>query len=157
MRPSLPNSPMKLVLLTILGSVLSCTLFLLPAPHSHSAFNAALIFALALFAGGTILWLKSVSRLKNGVENELWPESQIEPLRMHLESPYYSLLSIALLVAYVLFQFLFKHLRTESWACFLLLQTISQLRISLRRPRIKAPPVIWRNFAPIHSEHWGER
>lgn len=156
---SLPNSPVKPALLSVLGSVIACTIFLGPwhRMHRSSIFGAYALIGLAIFAAGAFVSLKFVSELKHGVENERWPEAQIEPLRAHLESPYYTALSIGLLVAFVVLGLLITRFRGEAWGCFLLGQNISQLRLALKRPRHSTPPIDWRSFGPLHSDHWGQR
>jgi hypothetical protein len=160
MKPSLHDSPAKFVLLAVVGCLIASILFLAPEPRdaydTHRV--AAFLIGFGIFAAGAFLALKSTTNLRNGVENQRWPDSQIEPFRRHFESPAYTALSIALFIAFVLFEFLFRRsLGGEGWACFLFLQTLSQIRIALKRPREKISPVQWNNFSPIHSDHWGER
>lgn len=160
MKPSLANSPAKFILLAFVGCAITSILFLAPeawATHNTHRVAASLI-GFGIFAVGALLALKSTTDLRNGVENEQWPESRIEPFRRRVQSPLYTALTIALFIAFVLFEFLVKrNLRGEGWACFLFLQTLSQIGIAFRRPRAKIPPVQWNNFTPIHSDHWGER
>jgi hypothetical protein len=123
-------------------------------------FGLFLLLDFAVFAVGAILSLKFTSDLRHGVENQDWPESQIEPLRKHLESPWYTALTIVLLIAFVLFGIFIKRFRGESWVCFLFLQTISQLRMAVRRPVSRTPfgPLTGlHSLTPIHSDHWGHR
>src|ERR1700761_7515140 len=102
MKLSLPDSPVKPALLSFLGSLIACTIFIAPRPRMHHSdwFGAYAILCLVVFAFGAFFSLKSVGELKQGIENERWPETQIEPLRGHLESPYYTALSIGLLAAF---------------------------------------------------------
>jgi hypothetical protein len=163
MKLRLPNSPKRLALLSVLGLLLASFIFVAPLPRNHHGglFGAYLILSFAVFAAGAFLSLKCTSTLRHGVENQEWPDSQIESLRRHLESPWYTALSIALLIAFVLFEFMSKkRFGGEGWVCFLISQDISQLRIAVRRPRPSKPsgPIPdWRDFAPIHSDHWGSR
>ena len=159
MKLRLANSPARLILLAFVGCVITSILFLAPkawaAQNTHRV--AAFLVGFGIFAAGALLALKSTTDLRNGVENERWPESQIEPFRRHFQSPLYTALSIALLIAYTLLVLVSRRFRGEGWACFLFLQTLSQIRSAFRRPRVKIPPVQWNNFSPIHSDHWGER
>lgn len=160
MKPSLPDSPVKPALLSVLSSLVACAIFLVPGPRMHHSrlFGAYLLFSLLIFAGFAILSLKFVRDFKQGIENERWPEAQIEPLRAHLESHFYTALSIALLAAFLIFEFpLKRRFGGLGWSCFLLSQTVSQLRISIKRPRPSTPSIQWRTSAPIHSNHWGDR
>ena len=161
MKPSLPDSPVKPALLSVLGCLVASIDFFVPWPGRHSSlFGASLFLGFAVFAAGAILSLKFTSDLRHGVENQDWPESQIEPLRKHLESPWYTALSIALLVAFVLFAIFIKRFRGESWACYLFVQTVSQLRMAVRRPLSRTPsgPLTGlHSLTPIHSDHWGQR
>lgn len=163
MKPSLPDSPVKPALLSVLGSLIACSVFLaLPLfssrMHHSRLLGGYLVFCLAVFVGATIFSLTSVGTIKQGIENQRWTEAQIEPLRAHLESPYYTALSIGLLVPFAIFEFVLqKRFGGLGWGCFLLSQTISQLRIALKRPRSSNPPIDWHKFTPIHSDHWGSR
>ncbi len=113
--------------------------------------------AFAVFAAAAVLSLMSTSKLRRGVQNQRWPESQVEPFRGHFESRACQAASIVLLIAFALLAIPFKQFRAEGWACFVLLQTISQLRIALRRPPVPAPTPEPPIFAPIQSDHWGGR
>lgn len=156
MAPRLSDSPAKLILLAFAGCLIASLLFLAPQDRPHDV--AAFFIGFVLFAGGAVLSLKSTYDLGNGVENELWPDSQLEPFRRHFKSPLYTVLGIVLLIAYILLEFGFSHLfRGQGWVCFLVLQTLSQIRIAFRPPRPSAaPPPDWRSFAPIRSDHWGQ-
>lgn len=160
MKSSLSDSPAKFIVLAFVGCLVTSILFLAPGPRdaydTHRV--AAILIGFGLFAAGAVLALKSTTDLRNAVENQRWSDSQIEPFRRHFESPIYNVLSIALLIAYALLAIGFKRFRGEGWICFLFLQTLSQIRIAFRRPRPSAtPPPDWRNFAPIRSDHWGQR
>lgn len=160
MKLSFPDSPVKPALLSALGSLIACTVFLAPWPRMHQSgwFGAYAILCLVVFAFGAFFSLTFVGELKQGIENERWPKTQIEPLRAHLESPYYTALSIGLLAAFVIFEFFLKRrFGGLGWGCFLLTQNISQLRMALKRPRPSAPRNQWHDSAPINSSHWGQR
>ena len=162
MKLSLSDSPKKLALLSVLGSLITSIVFVFPwtRHHHYGLLSPLVLCGFALFAGGAVLSLKFTSDLRHGVENQNWPESQIEQLRKHLKSPWYTALSIVLFVAFVFFGFFFKRSGGDGWVCFLLLQTISQLRIAVRRPFPRTPssPIIgWRDLSPIHSDQWGHR
>ena len=160
MKPSLPDSPVKPALLSVLCSLIPCVIFFVPwrgLRHSH-LYGTYLLVSFVIFGGFAILSLKFVSDFRQGVENERWPEAQIERLRAHLESHYYTVLSIVLLLAFLVFEFPLKpRFGGLGWGCFLLGQTISQLRIAVRRPRPSTPSIDWRNSGPLHSDHWGQR
>ena len=89
--------------------------------HHSDWFGAYAILCLVVFAFGAFFSLTFVGKLKQGIENERWPEAQIEPLRAHLDSPYYTALSIGLFVGFVIFEFpLKRHFGGLGWGCFLL-------------------------------------
>lgn len=160
MKRNLPDSPVKAALLSALGSLIACTAFLAPWPRMHHSdwFGAYAILCLVVFAFGAFFSLTFVGKLKQGIENKRWPEAQIEPLRAHLHSQYYTALSIGLLIAFFIFEiFLKRRFGGLGWGCFILSQTISQLRIALKRLPPSIPPIQWRTSAPIHSDHWGNR
>jgi hypothetical protein len=147
-------------MLAFTGCLITSALFLFPQVwviHHHRA--AALLIGFGIFAVGALLALRSTTDLRNGVESEHWPESQIKPFRRFARSPLFTAIGIALFVALVLLEFIFKgRLRGEFWACFLFLQTLSQVGLAFkRRPAAKQPAVQWNNLSPIRSDHWGER
>ena len=160
MKPSLPDSPVKPALLSVLCSAIACAVFLVPwqrMRHSHY-FGAYLIFSLVVFAAFAFLSLKFVGDLRVGIESERWPEAKIERLRAHLLSHYYTALTIGLLVVFLISEFpLTRRSSGVGWVCFLLCQNISQLRIALKPPRPSTPPIRWDASTPIHSDHWGHR
>lgn len=164
MKPSAHRTPMQLVLLSFAGFVLCAgSLPLLRFVHTADACHnirwtpALLLFG--LFVAGVIVYLKATTALKNGIRNQQWPEEQLQPLRSVFESPLIQVLVCALLVAYAILWLTHSHFRDLGLACFILMQVLSQLQIAVRRPRTPRPnPLVdWRNFAPIHSDHWGQR
>lgn len=161
MKPSLSNSPAKFILLACVGCLTTSILLLAPGPRDPYDIHRPVAFVLCfgILAAGAVLALKSTTDLRNGVENQQWPQSQIEPFRRHFRSPLYTALSIALLIAFVLSEFFFKRrFRYEGWTYFLFLQTLSQIRIAFKPPRPEPPPPPdWHSFAPLHSDHWGQR
>ena len=80
------DSPVKLALLAVLGSLIASMLFIGSwiGPHSGHPLGQRILIAVILFASGFTLLLRSVSNLKNGFENQRWPASQMEPLRKHM-------------------------------------------------------------------------
>lgn len=161
MLPRLPDSPAKLAALAMASYLIPSIFFVHPPLRDpHFADRVPVVIAgIAVFAVCAFLSLKCVSTLRNGIENKRWPESQVEPLRNHFDQPLYTILSLALFVAFTLLEFATKHYRGEGWVCYLVLQTISQLRIALKRPIPTTPGPLadWRNFGPIRSDHWGQR
>ena len=160
MKPSLPDSPVKPALLSVLCSAIACAVFLVPwqrMRHSHY-FGAYLVLSLVIFGAFAFLSLKFVGDLRVGIESERWPEAKIERLRTHLLSHYYTALHIGLFLAFIIFGlFLERRFRGLSWGCFLFAQTLSLLRIALKPPRPSTPPIRWDASTPIHSDHWGHR
>lgn len=161
MKPRLPGTPAKLALAAVLGSLIASLLFIGSwiGPQSSLTLPERMLIAAILFGAGLMLVLRSVTTLKNGVENQRWPDPQIEPLRKCLESHSYTALTIVLLVAYATFGLIVTRLRDEGWICFLLMMTLSQLRFAVRRPAAPKPGPLsdWLNFGPLRSNHWGKR
>lgn len=143
MKPRLPDSPAKLALLSVLCSLIACATLLIPGSQlNHSwLFSPYLLFCIVVVPVCTILPLKFVTDLRHGVENQRWTEAQLEPLRAHLESRYYTALSVALLVVYFIFEFPETRLRWLGMGLLFFLQIIlSQLRFALKRPPSSIPP-----------------
>ncbi len=159
MRRSYPDSPAKLVLLAITGAAMVAILFLaIGHANSYDLHRTTLFFiAFAVFLGGASLSLISTSALRRGIDNHRWSDSQLEALRGYFESRACKASSIALFIAFALLAIPFKRFRAEGWVCFVFLQTISQIRLALRRPPIPAPPPEPPIFAALHSDHWGRR
>lgn len=159
MKPRLPDSPAKFILLALAGCLLTSIVFLASGPRDSYGIHRPVVFFICfgIFAAGAVLALKSTTDLRHGVENERWPATQIETYRRHFQSPAYTALAIALLIAYALLAIGTRRFRGQGWACFIFLQTLSQIRFAFRRPQTTPTSrPDWRNSAPIHSEHWGQ-
>jgi hypothetical protein len=157
------RTALQTALLSLLGSLIGCSAFLLvPEIRVHRSHGlwAPILFCFTLLALGLTLYLKSLSDLKNGIQNQLWPEEQIAWLRARVESPLFTVLSLALCVAFPLLGLIFTRFKAEAWICFLLSQNLMQLQIAVQRPHPIQPTQSWMlggNFAPIRSDHWGQR
>lgn len=154
------STPVQLILLAILGTLIVCAIFFAPATLFHTASLAIRLMAgFGLLAAGLALFLKSLSELKEGVRNQRWPEAQIAPIRRICESPFYTACSLALLIAFAALAIPSRHHRGLGWTFYLLSQLLLQLRIAVVPPRrrVPSPTLDWQTHAPIQSEHWGER
>jgi hypothetical protein len=160
--PRLHLSAHQTAALSIAGALLVVGSVLSPW-HPHGTplqFGVLLIPVL----GGTI-WIMALSRLKSGIKNAVWSETQIESLRTITESPLLTGLGIAFLGVFLFAAFpLMPHsanpaLREIGWTSFLLGQCCSQLRFSTQRPRNTTPTtrIDWRSRPPLQSDHWGQR
>jgi len=159
MSPRRDLGPWQVALLSLLGSALAGILFLFPKMLTHGPLWLRLITGLGLIACGSILYLKSISAFRDGVQNHRWTERQLQSLRLVLESPYCKAFNISLIVAYAVFEFFIPHLKGVGWLCFLFTMNLSQLIVGVRRPRPESSNSLlgWRDLSPIHSDHWGQR
>jgi len=152
--------PSQLAWLTIAGGLTQGSIFLLPGFRHHHALWLSAGAALVLLAGGATIMLKSVSALKNGVQNQHWPPEEIDPLRSICESPWFVTLIVVLFVAWGVLFLAFGHgiQRSIGWSFYMPAQALAQLSSAFRlKASQDRKPIDWHNVAPLKSEHWGER
>lgn len=163
MKPRLHLKPSQLVLVGLCGFVISAaSLPLIRYAHPKDGcirwIPSLLIFCLFLL--GFVVSLRASTALRKGVGSQQWPEEQLEPLRSWLESPLCQALPMALLITYGVLWLIFPKYRAIGLGAFLLMQVLSQLRVSVQRPFPSKRSTIltdWRDYlAPIQSNHWGE-
>jgi hypothetical protein len=126
--------------------------------HALGKGGIAVIFFL-FFAGAAILMLMAESRFRDGIQNGIWSEEELAPLRAVFTSPWMTAFSVAGLIAFITVMFLAPHpYRGLGWSLFIVNQSLMRLQMAFRRktPKNPAPPT-WSGLAPIQSEHWGER
>lgn len=164
MKPRLHLTPAQLVLVSLFSFVISAAgLSLIRFVHTTDGHDCIRWIPFLLIFGGFVLGivvsLYVSSSLKNGIENQQWPEEQIESLRSVIESRYTNALLVLLLVAYGVLWLVYSKYRATGLACFVLLQIISQLRTAVRRTPAKPSSLLtgWRDLSPIRSDQWGQR
>jgi sterol desaturase/sphingolipid hydroxylase (fatty acid hydroxylase superfamily) len=142
-----------------LGAAMVCGGYVLLAlipPHTHPILP--IIVSLVLFALGFFISIRSQSDLKEGVANQRWEPSQIEPLRNLFLSAWWTALIIGLAVVAVVFMLIvWPHNTGIAWIFLYPSMTASWLAIAVRRTETPKPPIDWSNFGPIRSDHWGQR
>jgi hypothetical protein len=168
MRPHRNLSAPQLASLGLFGVLIAEAMFLAPLPALHAHFGLFVSFMLGmtpvLLGLGLYIW--AVAQLKNGVQNGIWTEDQLAPLRRITLSPFLTATMFALLAEFLVLTLfnMSSHthhaLRAWGWSAYLFLMYIQQLQMATKRPTVNvstAPRIDWRTRPPIQSEHWGER
>ena len=152
-------SPASLLSLTMLGSIAPWTMFLLRTPNfRHNMVFAVALFLLTFGIGYTLLF-KSISAFKQGVLTDRWPAETLAPVKAALESPLATVFSFLSLGAFAYFSLVARHSlgHTLAWAFYMPTIAFNQLRFALRSQTKPRQPVDFNTFAPITSDHWGQR
>lgn len=155
------DSPMRLVAVIIAGALVGSIAFLpMNKVSAHPAAPVvALFLALIPLSMGSMIW--AGSKLRDGVQNERWPESAIQPLRAVVSSAAWKaglVLLLACLAAATVFERR-AHDYPYFWSIFCLQQACTQLSYAARRPvkpSASGNRLDLSETLPLHSEHWGE-
>ena len=156
-------SPRQLVLIAVLGNLVFASVFFLGVPLDRwmqgIGIFGRLLFVGLFFAVGMMAALTAESRFRNGVRSNQWSEEEIAPLREVLLSGLWTVFSISSLIASAVLMFVAAHhYRGIGWGLLTMGQSLTRLQIAFRLKTPKNPGgPSWPNFAPIRSEHWGER
>jgi hypothetical protein len=168
MRRALNLSAKQTAALCILGGLIAAGGFLVGIPvhttslhHPHS--TSSLLWVASVFTTvvlGITLSLFANSSLENGIVAARWSDQEIESLRTLLNSRPSNILNItlvALVVAFVVMAIPSPHLYPIFWACFILSQSFSWMRNTVRRQASSTNrQPTWSNLAPLRSDHWGQ-
>ena len=158
------TNPMRLAVWALTASNLApvgwFVTFLPVRFFSESARNRDLVFLVPavlamIFAG----WMES--RFKRGFREGKWTDEELAPVRSMLQAAGWKWLGFAEFVLYTWAVFFARHGFTSGafFYIFLIpLGTASRLLMAIKpsRPRGTGGLLGWKNFKPIHSEHWGE-
>ena len=165
-----PN-PKHLAVWAIAGAtVAACTFFvpLLPIPHLYEppcatfwvhqwANRFRTLALLGIFFSGATLWLSAERLLKRGYASNVWDDAELTPVRTLVAQPYWLWVTISFFViagASVCFT---SHGSTFIYLAMLPSNAITSIRRLLTPPtERKGGRIDWKNFKPIHSEHWGQ-
>jgi len=152
--------------LGLLGVLITEAIFLAPLPSlMHLGLFLGFLVGMVPVALGLGLYIWAITEIKNGVQNGIWTDNQLAPLRRITLSPYSTAIVFALLAVFLAFTLfnLANHAnrshRAWGWAAYLFLMFITQLQMATKQPTAKTtgPLIDWRTRAPIQSDHWGER
>ena len=152
-----------MAMLSALGGVIMSIGFLLPGlmytrfHHSSLAYRMLLLLPPFLI-GTTLLWLAG-NRLKRGIKDGRWPSTDIEALRINLESGRWRAVSLACIAVWSISIFEGGRIHSFAWAAYPFFLTISTLQNNLRRSNSPTPSLglSERSIPHLRSEHWGER
>jgi hypothetical protein len=155
-------TPVQLVGLSILGSLIAASAFLVISAGSHYRHDgnggfllANLIAMLAFLCGGWYLSIWAQLELSNGIQLDRWTEEQLHPVRIFSESWIAKGTPIALAVIGIAL-FLHHSGSIGFWVCFVLSNGLMALRHSLAAPNDSQSTSWLESSAPLQSEHWGE-
>jgi hypothetical protein len=165
-------TPVRLVGLSILGSLIAASAFLVVPvaihfrDHGNGRFSSGIVIAnvicmLVVLCGGGYLSLWSQQELSNGISLDRWSEEQLRPVRAFSESRIAKVAPVVLLILGVVLYLteaacLHRSVSIGFWVCFVLCNGLIGLRSSLAAPE-DSPSVLWLETSePLRSEHWGE-
>ncbi len=159
-----PLSAKQMALVSGLGGMLAAFGFLLPSarhmtthPRYYPVWLWILLFS-GLLAVGLGISVKADSKIKKGIRNGRWEEEEVVSLRAVLESPLWVTLGMACIIGCGVTLVAFPAHQNVGWALMVTGQSFSRLAMSVRLPQTEGTASArFRNFAPIRSEHWGER
>ena len=153
------DTPHRLTVLTIAGSLLSVAGFLCGSLRSV---YASLPLLITCFAGVVIglvgmYWASYV--LREDVRNERWSDETLAPFRRVVDHFLWKVAMAFLVVAMFATLTQDRHHHTWFWAVFFLLQT--QTKIANAFVRLRKPPAAdtrpdWAKVRPLRSAHWGQ-
>jgi hypothetical protein len=156
-----PNiSPLKLAALSLLGVLVTEAGYIgvVPLRYAHHRVQL-LLLDLVPFLLGIALYLYALTRLKNSVQNSLWPEAELEPLRRISNSGTFLAVAMFFFGIFALTLLLPRPYRSAGWGAWLLGMYLMQIANALKKPPSpKASGRIdWRSCPPLQSDHWGQR
>jgi hypothetical protein len=152
----------------IVSAMSFALLYCLPSPRWRPALWIYFALVAALTLGGMIVMSIAASRMRDAIQNGLWPDSEVEVWRRRTCSWWWqsgmglSLLAMlaALLVSHNHHSFPHGYMLVYS-PFFVVIQTFAQIGAAFRKPPTPfgGPPIWkdWRNFGKLHSDHWGQR
>lgn len=153
------DSPLRLTVVVIVCAIISAVMFssisLLPSRPSATILAICLALVVVCLIGA--LWASS--KLHDCVQNERWPEKDLEPLRALFLNKASNIISVLLVLAMISVLVFTRHSHGNFWSINVLLQAQTQLMRALRRSVRPMPAdqlIDWSQNAPLHSEHWGE-
>lgn len=162
-RRSLNLSAAQTAIAVGVGNFMICGCFLLlglPREHYAHRFHPFGLIgtSLILVAVGFFISLRCESDLKEGIANQRWDSAEIERIRNVFQSGLWKAFSIGLIVAAVVVMCVVGlHHPALSWIFLVPSMTSSRLTMMTKRPRTPKPPIDWRSFGPVRSDHWGQR
>jgi hypothetical protein len=173
LRPQLPyDCPMasrfqlpaiQLAGLAVLGSLVMASAFVETLPFDRwfhdSGWLVRLLLILPTLVGGAALFYITQMRFVNGMQNGIWSEEEVAPIRAFFTSSWMVVFSIGALVAYCVLMFI-AHRRYQGLglALFIVMQCFTRLGMAFRRKTPQNPVTPqWSGLSPLQSEHWGER
>jgi hypothetical protein len=159
-RPYPTISALKLAALSLLGVLVTEAGYIgvVPLRGAHHRVQL-LLLDLVPFVLGMALYLYTLNRLKNSVQNSLWPEAELEPLRRITNSWTFGAFAIFFLGIFAVTIFMPRLYRSDGWGAWLLGMCMMQIANALKKPPSPKPSsrIDWRSRPPLHSDHWGQR
>jgi hypothetical protein len=156
-----PNiSALKLIALSLLGVLVTEAGYVGIVPLRGAQHQAQLLLLdLVPFVLGISLYSYTLSRLKNSVQNGLWTEAELEPLRRITNSGTFLAVAMFFFGIFALTLLLPRPYRNAGWGAWLLGMCLIQITNALKKPPSPKPHdrIDWRSRPPLQSDHWGQR
>jgi hypothetical protein len=130
--------------------------------HGGVLWSRPLLIVACLFPliCGYAISLSAERRLRKGMNEKAWTEQELEPLRLRLSHPVGKWLLGILIAAFgILILLSARGLYPASmiWALILPFQIMARVYQTVMSAGRSDSMLLGNNFAPIQSEHWGER
>jgi hypothetical protein len=156
-----PNiSALKLAALSLLGVLVTEAGYIgvVPLRSEHHGVQL-LLLDLVPFVFGIALYLYTLNRLKNSVQNSLWTEAELEPLRRISNSGTFLAVAMFFFGIFAVTLLLPRPYRSAGWGAWLLGMCLIQIANALKKPPSPTPPGSndWRSRPPLQSDQWGQR
>ncbi|MDQ2832432.1 MAG: hypothetical protein M3Y50_01580 [Acidobacteriota bacterium] len=161
---------MRLAVWAAAGSLLVASTFLIDfipfAPAGGSGLVATLwirrwmILSIFIpFFSGMAITFRAERQLRSGINNELWSDAELAPLRKLLRSPYWKWLAAADFGTYLALIVSNHHRAVTFFSVLWPFQVLLSLS-NIVTPRTSysglGVQIDWAKSAPVRSEHWGE-
>jgi hypothetical protein len=154
-------------LISAVGCLAELPLHAAKLHHPNTAFWLWAATGFALMLLGFAIAMFARSELESGIANDRWPDTEVESLRNLVRAPVAMAIPFALFIAMVGLILISRRNTPIFWACFILIQTFTQLSYATRRPPetpsrwLSTSTARWpdeiSSLAPIQSQHWGNR
>ena len=170
--PQAPPTPLTLARRTLLGYGLILVSYPLGFLLHHSLINhrglptllwsaRGPILAMGIpFLTGAAILLRSHRRLTRGIVAGSWTDEQIEAARLWVNSPWLTWTQGAMLIVAPVLSFTTfpgnKSHPGGMMMAYIIINSLTSVRTTLRKPIHSGPPIDWATVKPMHSDHWGQ-
>lgn len=159
MKRELLDTPKRLAATTYLGGLLSACAFVWMGRQHGPNRSIAIFISFAVVVVGFLVSARASSALKDGINNQRWPNGAVDSLRSAVHHPTWTAANV-LLSFFAIAAVFERSMFDFSWALLIVVQTMLEIRNAVRPSRKPPGPgnrIDWGNGAPLRSDHWGER